>query len=240
MRSFLVCAGLALHVAAAHEAFALDGHRGMTQYAQTTYEAHDGIAHNRVNPLAQTPDGYLWGGSEEGLTRYDGTTFRIFDRRNTPAIPTNTITALAVDAAGALWVGTRDHGILRLIDGEFQRVIWEPGAQDAQIRSLELSRDGELWIGLHDQGLVRLRGGVLVAKVASRDGLPSDDVRSILAGRDGTVWFGTFRGLAQWSAGRVVRGPSALDGIAIDDIAQPPNGHTGCATANGLAHVRGS
>jgi ligand-binding sensor domain-containing protein/signal transduction histidine kinase len=240
MRMFLVWAAVAVSAVAAHEAFALDGHRGMTQYAQTRYEAHDGIAHNLVNSIVQTPDGYLWGGSEEGLTRYDGTTFRIFDRRNTPAIPTNTITALAVDSAGVLWVGTRDHGILRLVDGEFQRVTWEPGAQDAQIRSLELSRDGELWIGLHDHGLVRLRDGVLVAKLASSDGLPSDDVRSVLAARDGTLWFGTFRGIAQWNAGRVVRGPSALNGIAIDDIAQAVNGDLWCATANGLAHVHGN
>src|SRR3982751_5275569 len=126
MRMFLVWAVVAFHVVAAHEAFALDGHRGMTQYAQTRYEAHDGIAHNLVNALAQTPDGYLWAGSEEGLTRYDGTTFRIFDRRNTPGLPANTISALAVDRTGVLWVGTRDHGIVRLVDGEFQRVIWEP------------------------------------------------------------------------------------------------------------------
>src|SRR5215470_19355966 len=112
MRRFLVCSGIAIHLAAGSDAFALDGHRGITQYPQTRYEAHDGLAHNLVNSLVQTPDGYLWAGSEEGLTRYDGVTFTTYDHRKTEGIPTNTFSALAVDRSGALWAGTRDHGVV--------------------------------------------------------------------------------------------------------------------------------
>ncbi|MEO7729742.1 MAG: two-component regulator propeller domain-containing protein, partial [Kofleriaceae bacterium] len=240
MRKSLVgVVGLVIQLTAPHDARALDSHRGITQYAQTRYEAHDGLAHNLVNSLAQTPDGYLWAGSEEGLTRYDGATFTSFDHRKTDGIPSNTFTALAVDAAGGLWAGTRDHGLVRRVAGEFRAVSWAPGAGDAQIRSLAFDRDGDLWIGLHDQGLVRLHAGVRVMVLTLGDGLPSADVRSILSARDGSLWLGTFRGLAQWRAGRVVRGPAALDGIAIDKLAQDAHGDLWCATANGLAHLRG-
>jgi len=84
MRALLVWVGVAVPVITTRDAHALDSHRGITQYAQTRYEAHDGLAHNLVNSLAQTPDGYLWAGSEEGLTRYDGETFTSFDHRNDP------------------------------------------------------------------------------------------------------------------------------------------------------------
>ncbi|HSR96197.1 MAG TPA: two-component regulator propeller domain-containing protein, partial [Kofleriaceae bacterium] len=211
----------------------------MTQYPQTRYEAHDGLAHNLVSSLAQTPDGYLWAGSEEGLTRYDGATFTTYDHRKTEGIPTNTFAGLAVDPAGVLWAGTRDHGIIRLINGEFHAVLWEPGAENAQVRALTFDLDGDLWIGLRDRGVVRLRNGVLVAALGSSDGLPADEVRSILAARDGSMWFGTFRGLSQWKAGALLHGPPGLDGIAIDKVAQDPHGDLWCATANGLAHVRG-
>ena len=231
--------GAAALLGTAPLAYALDSHRGITQYAQTRYEAHDGLAHNLVNSLTQTPDGYLWAGSEEGLNRYDGATFTIFDHRKTFGIPTNTFSALAVDPAGVLWAGTRDHGILRLIDGEFRQVIWEPGAQDGQIRALAFDRGGDLWIGLHDRGVVRLHAGVPVARLTSRHGLLSDDIRSILIARDGSAWFGTFRGLAHWSNGRLTRGPAALDAVAIDEVAQDARGDVWCATASGLAHVRG-
>ena len=239
MRAFVVCSAAAVQLVAVPAAHALDGHRGITQYAQTRFEAHDGLAHNLVNSLAQTPDGYLWAGSEEGLNRYDGVTFTTFDHRKTAGIPSNTFSTLAVDAHGALWAGTRDHGVVRLSGGEFRSVIWEPGAEDAQVRSLAFDRSGELWVGLHDRGLVRLRDGVLTGSVTSRDGLPSDDVRSILVAPDGSLWLGTFRGLARWSAGKVSRGPSELDGVAIDEVIQGAHGDLWCATANGLARVRG-
>jgi ligand-binding sensor domain-containing protein/signal transduction histidine kinase len=239
MRPFVASAAAITLVMATQYAHALDSNRGMTQYPQTRYEAHDGLAHNLVNSLAQTPDGYLWAGSEEGLTRFDGATFTTYDHRKTEGIPSNTFSAVAVDPAGVLWAGTRDHGLVRLVDGEFRAVIWETGAQNAQIRTLTFDREGDLWIGLRDQGVVRLRAGILVAALGSRDGLPADEVRSILAARDGSIWFGTFRGLAQWKAGALVRGPSALDAIAIDKVAQDARGDLWCATGNGLVHVRG-
>src|SRR5262249_56297002 len=110
---------------------------------------------------------------------------------------------------------------------------------DAQVRSLTFDRDGDLWVGLRDHGMVRLRGGVRVGTVTSRDGLPSDEVRSILIAPDGSLVVGTFRGLARWRAGKVTRGPAGLDGVAIDEVVQDGNGELWCATANGLAHVRG-
>src|SRR3954471_8758483 len=118
MRAILVSVAVIVHLTAARESHALDNHRSITQYAQTRFEAPNGLAHNLVNSLAQTSDGYLWAGSEEGLNRYDGVTFTTFDHRKTPGIPSNTISALAVDHRGALWAGTRDHGLVRLAGGE--------------------------------------------------------------------------------------------------------------------------
>jgi ligand-binding sensor domain-containing protein/signal transduction histidine kinase len=238
MRSLVVWAAAALPIAASQQALALDSHRGITQYPQTRYEAHDGLAHNLVNSLVQTPDGYLWAGSEEGLTRFDGATFTTYDHRKTEGIPANTFSALAVDAAGTLWAGVRDHGIVRLVDGEFHAVMWEPGAQSAQIRALAFDREGTLWVGLRDRGLIRLRSGVLVGALGTRDGLPSDEVRTILVERDSSIWLGTFKGVARWKDGRLLRGPAGLDGIAINEIAQDRRGGLWCATANGLAHIR--
>jgi ligand-binding sensor domain-containing protein len=239
MRAYLVGAGVAVQLAAVPDASALDSHRGIAQYAHTRYESRNGLAHDFVNSLTQTPDGYLWAGSEEGLNRYDGDTFTTFDHRKTEGIPVNVFSALAVDRAGVLWAGTRDHGLIRLVDGEFHAVLWERGAQDAQIGALAFDRDGDLWIGLHDRGVIQLHLGAPGIKLATRDGLPSNDVRTILAARDGALWIGTFKGLARWQAGHITHGPAALDGIAISRIVQDADGDLWCATANGLAHVHG-
>ena len=55
-------------------------------YFRETWTTREGLPHNQVNAIAQTPDGYLWFGTWEGLVRYNGLEFHVFDRRNTPAL----------------------------------------------------------------------------------------------------------------------------------------------------------
>src|SRR5258705_8396680 len=112
MRARVVCLAVAMAIGAARDAHALDGHRRVTQYAQTHFAAHDGMPHGVTTAIVQTGDGYLWAASHEGLSRFDGAAFTTFDHRGTEGVPTNVFTALAVDPAGTLWAGTRDRGVL--------------------------------------------------------------------------------------------------------------------------------
>src|SRR5262249_4212329 len=135
MRAWAVSLGVVAQLGTALTAHALDGHRRVTQYAQTHFGSREGLPHGYSSAITQTPDGYLWNGSQEGLSRFDGAGFTTYDHRKTKGIPTDTFTALAVDGDGTLWVGTRDSGVLHLVDGEFHPVTWgEPGPQEQQIR----------------------------------------------------------------------------------------------------------
>ncbi|HSS03328.1 MAG TPA: two-component regulator propeller domain-containing protein [Kofleriaceae bacterium] len=218
---------------------ALDGHRRITQYAQTHFAAHDGMPHSLANAIAQTSDGYLWTTSQEGLSRFDGASFTTYDHGTTEGIPINQFTALAVDRKGTLWAGTRSRGVLHLVNGEFRPVAWEPGPQEQQTRVLAFDAGGDLWIGMRERGVVRLHDGALVAALGGRDGLPSDDVRSLLAAGDGAMWIGTFHGLVRWADGKLVRGPPPLDGVAVYSIAEDASGGLWCATDKGLLRLRG-
>ncbi|MFH4259108.1 two-component regulator propeller domain-containing protein, partial [Acinetobacter baumannii] len=66
---------------------------------------------NTVRAILQTRDGYLWLATDEGLARFDGLRFTIFDKQNTAAIASNTIQVLYEDARGDLWIGT-DRGLV--------------------------------------------------------------------------------------------------------------------------------
>jgi ligand-binding sensor domain-containing protein len=55
-----------------HSAFALDPALDLSQYAHTAWKVRDGFTKSAINALAQTPDGYLWLGTELGLVRFDG------------------------------------------------------------------------------------------------------------------------------------------------------------------------
>src|SRR5687768_1504386 len=78
-------------------ALALDPTRGATQYTLSTWQTEDGLPQNTVQTITQTKDGYLWVGTQEGLVRFDGLQFTVFDRRNTPSLPHNMISTLLED-----------------------------------------------------------------------------------------------------------------------------------------------
>src|SRR5581483_1257926 len=101
-------------------ALALDPHRSLRQYVHRVWQTEQGLPQNTVFAIAQTPDGYLWVGTQEGLGRFDGVRFTIFDPTNTPALAGNTLVALRADLHGALWIATED-GLVRYQSGGFRR-----------------------------------------------------------------------------------------------------------------------
>lgn len=86
-----------------------------------TWNTENGLPQNTVNTIAQTPDGYLWLATFDGLARFDGSRFKIFKKSNTPALPMNRISSLRVDSAGRLWIWTEDPNTLVLCEqGKFR------------------------------------------------------------------------------------------------------------------------
>jgi ligand-binding sensor domain-containing protein len=75
-------------------------------YVHNVWQTQQGLPQNSVFTIVQTRDGYLWLATQEGLVRFDGIRFTIFDKRNTPQIKANNIQALYEDQEGALWAGT--------------------------------------------------------------------------------------------------------------------------------------
>ena len=73
------------------------------------WDTSGGLPHNTVRAITQTPDGYLWIGTENGLSRFDGVRFENFVRENTSALPNPNVEFLQVDARGTLWVGAKGH-----------------------------------------------------------------------------------------------------------------------------------
>jgi len=70
----------------------------------------DGLSQNAGLAIFQDSSGYLWIGSQDGLNRYDGYTFKIFkhDPDDLNSISHNSILSMAEDKSGSLWIGTWD------------------------------------------------------------------------------------------------------------------------------------
>jgi ligand-binding sensor domain-containing protein len=98
---------------------ALDSHKKMTQYVQTTLAGNGGLPQSSVNAMAQTADGYMWFATEEGIARYDGVRAVTYDVQQNKALRDNFINALAASRDGGLWVGTRS-GLTYLKNHEYR------------------------------------------------------------------------------------------------------------------------
>jgi signal transduction histidine kinase/ligand-binding sensor domain-containing protein len=138
---------LAVGIAAAcliQGAWALDPHKTLTQYSRHVWGQKDGLPQDTVKSIAQTPDGYLWLGTDEGLARFDGFEFTIFSRP-TSDLPANSIAALAASPDGSLWIGT-PNGLGLYRNRHFRTFTVKDGLPDDDIRDLYSDHAGTLWI----------------------------------------------------------------------------------------------
>src|SRR6058998_4116368 len=86
-------------------AFALDPALEVSQYAHTAWKIRDGFTKGRITSIAQTPDGYLWLGTEFGLLRFDGVRNVPWQPPPTEPLPSTVIMSLLAARDGALWIG---------------------------------------------------------------------------------------------------------------------------------------
>src|ERR1700674_297954 len=119
-----VCA-ISLALCGSYVAYGLDPHKSLTQYSRTVWTQQKGLPQDTIRAIAQTADGYLWLGTDEGLARFDGYDFTIFNKTNGD-LPSNSITALAAAPGGALWIGTPD-GLTELNAGRFRTYTRQQG-----------------------------------------------------------------------------------------------------------------
>ena len=169
---------------------ALDRQKALTQLVFDSWQTEDGLSQSAVHAILQSRDGFLWAGTQEGLVRFDGANFRVYDTSNTPGLRNDDICALAEDRDGTLWIGTYGGGVTRMRDGAFTALTAKEGLPSDTVRTLYADRSGALWVGTDGSGLARIEGG-RVTTFTTREGLPHDRVNAIVEDGDGALWVGT-------------------------------------------------
>ncbi|HET9449631.1 MAG TPA: two-component regulator propeller domain-containing protein [Aggregicoccus sp.] len=185
---------LALTLGAALPARALDPTRRVTQYQHSSWSSDDGLPQNTVLALAQSHTGALWLSTAEGLVRFDGARFTLFDKRNTPELHSHAARALLEDASGTLWVGT-DQGLVAYERGSFRRVA--RGGPLARARIDALAADARGLYVASSAGLGYLpRGGTFALLGTGKE----PPVSVLLHDASGTLWLGGSSGLQRLGA----------------------------------------
>jgi ligand-binding sensor domain-containing protein/two-component sensor histidine kinase len=202
------------------------------------YDTSNGLAHSRVNTFYQDAKGYLWFGTWEGLSRFDGYRFVSYDMRD--GLGHVFINSIAEDRQGQLWVATNGGGVSRLIDDPADSrwltstdqskprkkfVSFRVGQSDEsnRVNVLVFDSDDRLWCGT-DDGIYRStpHGSNLDFELI----VPDTPTYSALHDRQGHLWFGCEKRLIEFIGDDLITYDGA-EGITFENISSLAEDHSG-------------
>ena len=182
-------------------AFALDPSRDVSQYAHTAWKIREGFTKGTIFSMAQTPDGYLWLGTEFGLVRFDGVQAVPWQPPEGEQLPGSWVNALLAARDGALFIGT-EKGLASWKDGRLTK--YTEGAGQV-VTSLLQDAEGTLWFGLKNPGnLCAVRATKTQCYGVENFGW---SVPALYADHEGNLWVSAQTGLWRWAPGSPERLP---------------------------------
>ena len=171
-------------------------------YFNRTWQVEQGLPQNKVTAVVQTHDGYLWVGTYNGLARFDGMHFTVFDENNTPELRSSRITSLFEAADGTLWIGTESGDVSQYKRGHFAAVPIHANWSGGKIYAITADATGDVWL-LNEAGeLARGRDG----EVRSPPTGVVSKVVSLARGQNGTIWVGREGAVSALKDGRLSAG----------------------------------
>jgi ligand-binding sensor domain-containing protein len=198
----LMTMGVVLSLMGSNSLFALDPSRPLHQYAVDIWTAEQGLPQNSVSALLQTPDGYLWLGTFDGLVRFNGLTFDTFNPVELFQARNKVIVSLASRKAGGFYIAT--SSVIGVYwQGKFSCISNNEELTNLVVQTIFEDRSGALWIGTKNGGLRQFKDG-RIASLTTSQGLPHNNVRALAEDRAGDLWVGTEKGLCQIHQGKMI------------------------------------
>ena len=164
----------------------------LTQYGHTAWRIQDGAFSGNPNALAQTPDGYLWIGTQSGLLRFDGVRFVPFPGESLK------VTTLLATIDGTLWVGT-SGGLLSILDGRLRRYATATGYIDAIVQT----KNGAIWFTrsriAKDAGPLCNLDEAKVRCFGKESGIQANQAGALVSDGSGKIWLEEGGAVLRWS-----------------------------------------
>jgi signal transduction histidine kinase/ligand-binding sensor domain-containing protein len=206
VRAAVACAMLAC----CSPAFALNAALTTSQYRHTAWMVREGFTRGTIRAIAQTPDGYLWLGTDLGLVRFDGVRVTPWQPPGNGRLPSDIVTSLLVSRDGTLWIAT-DEGLASWRDGQLRRVDELTGVVGRLIED----RDGAIWMTRFTTAWILCRLHENRVTCYGEDGGAGAGAIGLYEDGAGRLWVGTVAGLWQWSPGTPTfyPMPGEVDGI---------------------------
>ncbi|MCA1763288.1 MAG: two-component regulator propeller domain-containing protein [Cryomorphaceae bacterium] len=178
------------------------------------YNTQDGLAQSQVRAIAQDNSGYVWFGTLNGLSRFDGFDFKNYSTKD--GLPSNQINSLH-QGAEALWIGTTG-AVCKKQGSQFLSSNFPDSLSQSRLQCMYEDGEGGLWIGLDGSGLLYYKDGKFT-HYGENAGLRNGFIRSIKKTEDGELLLGTRAGLYTFNESRFY--PSwgeQIGAVSVSDI----------------------
>ncbi len=236
-REWLLAALLVVCLAGTAEA--LDPNRAVSDYLHDRWDIEQGFVGGPVYAISQTPDGYLWLGTERGLVRFDGLSFRLFNHTNSAAIPSGPVLDLMTDAEGNLWIRPQSRNLLRYRDGTFQDITPDLDSAHMGVTAMCRGPQGEALFAVRGSG-VFIYAAERFEKLLSTAERSNMLVISMAKTGDGTIWMGTRdAGLYYMSEGQLAAVTQGLPDRKINSLLAVADRELWVGTDNGVVRWTG-
>jgi signal transduction histidine kinase/ligand-binding sensor domain-containing protein len=116
------------------------------QYHATQWTAENGLPQNSVRGIVQAPDGYIWVATLNGVAKFDGIRFKVFDKSNTPGISSSRFISMVSGTGSDLWLASEDHNIVRYHDGHFATLGESAGIRPRSVGGVATDHRGNVWV----------------------------------------------------------------------------------------------
>jgi signal transduction histidine kinase/ligand-binding sensor domain-containing protein len=220
-------------VALAVPATALSPWKSFSQYSRTVWNQQQGLPQDTITAIAQTGDGYLWLGTNEGLARFDGYEFVVYSEVNGD-LPSNSVKALTVGSDDSLWVGTA-NGLVRFVKSgaEHHTYTTSNGLPSNAIDELCVDHAGNIWIAAGG-ALAMFNGQGFTSFLPNRD-IPIT-VRTVYEDSHSNLWVAGLGGVVRRSGNKFVSAMpwNSLDGDLITRLSIDRRGNLWVAGSMGL------
>jgi ligand-binding sensor domain-containing protein len=187
------------------------------EYVVHSYTSDNGLPVNSIRAISQTPEGFIWLATEEGIVRFDGMAFTTFNPGNTAAFSDRDAYSLHLFRDSSMVTGFYHGDIVGYKKLRFYRLFDRELNWIKCILAIADDPSGGLWFGTDGMGLGHLGSDGKMKFLTDKDGLPNDFVQVLLADRDSSLWIGTRFGLCHLSSGKI-RVYSTGDGLSDNDI----------------------
>jgi signal transduction histidine kinase/ligand-binding sensor domain-containing protein len=218
--------------------FALNPSLDVSQYAHKAWTVREGFFKSTIYSIAQTPDGYLWLGTEFGPLRFDGVQAVPWTPAGAERLPSTVILRLLVARDGTLWIGTAAG----LASWNGSKLTLYRELDEQSVVSLVEDHEGTIWagsIGVPTSRLCAIRSGT--PQCYGQDGAVGRGVLSLWNDGAGNLWAGALPGLWRWSPAppQFYAVPHPAGVLEIRDLNRTDDGKLLLATNDGLKQFSG-